>query len=113
MVAPTIVLKDGNPVLVTGTAGSNRIRSVIVQMIINTLCNNMNISKATETPRVHLEGDILHVEPGIPDNILDELSNSFNVYQWTGKNVYFGGANSVLNSEGMGDPRRGGHTIII
>ena len=113
MVAPTIVLKDGNPVLVTGTAGSNRIRSVIVQIIINTLCNNINISQATETPRVHLEGDILHVEPGIPDNILDELSNSFKVYQWKEKNVYFGGANSVLNSEGMGDPRRGGHTIII
>ena len=44
---------------------------------------------------------------------MDELSNSFYVNQWTEKNVYFGGANSVLNSEGMGDPRRGGHTIII
>jgi len=73
----------------------------------------MNISQATITPRVHLEGDILHVEPGIPDNILDELSSSFKVYQWTKKNVYFGGANSVLKSEGMGDDRRGGHTIII
>ena len=41
MMAPTIVLKNGKPVLVTGSAGSNRSRSVVIQMIVNTLCNGI------------------------------------------------------------------------
>lgn len=113
MVAPTIVLKDGKPVLVTGTAGSNRIRSVIVQMIVNIFCNGMDIETATRHPRVHLEGNILHVEPGIPNTILEMLSARYKIHHWKEQNVFFGGANSVLNSEGMGDPRRGGYTITV
>ncbi len=113
MVAPTIVLKNGKPILVTGTAGSNRIRSVIVQMIVNTLCSDMDIESATNFPRVHLEGNVLHTEPGIPDSTLEKLSSRFILHKWSEKNVFFGGANSVLGSEGMGDPRRGGYTITL
>jgi len=114
MVAPTIVLSKqssgrlGVPVLLTGSAGSNRIRSVIVQMITNILCNGMEIQEATDAPRVHLEGNVLHAEPGIPEENLVELENRYDVQRWDCLNVFFGGANSVTPEGGAADPRRGG-----
>ena len=113
MMAPTIVLKNGKPVLVTGSAGSNRIRSVVIQMIVNTLCNGMDIIKSTDLPRIHLEGDTLHAEPGVPDDELDKLSNHFKIKRWHDKNVFFGGCNSVMNDKGAGDPRRWGYTVTV
>ena len=113
MMAPTIVLKDGKPVLVTGSAGSNRIRSVIIQMIVNTLCNGMDLVKSTDSPRIHIEGNILHAEPGVPDDELDKLSKHFKIKKWHDKNVFFGGCNSVMNDKGAGDPRRWGYTVTV
>ena len=113
MMAPTIVLKDGKPILVTGSAGSNRIRSVVIQMIANTLCNGMDIVKATELPRIHLEGNTLHAEPGVPEDELDKLSKHFKIKKWHDKNVFFGGCNSVMNDKGSGDPRRWGYTVTV
>ena len=100
-------------ILVTGTAGSNRIRSVIVQMIVNTLCNGMDIDDATSYPRIHLENNILHAEPGIPNEELDKLSKYFKIKKWHNQNIFFGGANSVYNNKGMGDPRRSGFTLTL
>ena len=114
MIAPTIVLSKslsrsfGSPVLLTGSAGSNRIRSVIVQMIVNILCNGLDIQEATDAPRVHLEGDVLHAEPGIPEEDLVSLEKRHDVQRWDRLNVFFGGANSVMPDRGAGDPRRGG-----
>jgi len=118
MVAPTIVLskqssgRTGKPVLLTGSAGSNRIRSVIVQMIINILCNGMDIQRATDAPRVHLEGTILHAEPGIPEDYLIKLEQRYNVQRWDQLNVFFGGVNSVTPDGGAVDPRRGGFSAM-
>ena len=113
MMAPTIVLKDGKPILVTGTAGSNRIRSVIIQMVVNTLCNGMNIIEATDLPRIHIEGDTLHSEPGVSEDELDRLSKHFKIQRWSDQNIYFGGANSVFEDKGAGDSRRGGYTLTV
>ncbi|UCF36301.1 MAG: gamma-glutamyltransferase, partial [Acidobacteriota bacterium] len=59
MLAPTIVTREGEPVLVTGSAGSNRIRSVVVQLLVNVLDRGMSLAEATAAPRIHLEGDLL------------------------------------------------------
>lgn len=111
MVAPTIVVSDGRPVLLTGTAGSNRIRSVIVQMIVNVLCNGMEIKEATDAPRVHLEESVLHAEPGFPEETLLELENRYRLERWESQNLFFGGANSVTPQGGAGDSRRGGFSL--
>ena len=111
MLAPTVVLDNGKPCLVSGTAGSNRIRSVIVQLLTNFLCNGLDIHEATVAPRVHLEGGVLHAEPGVSEDVLQELEGTYAIERWKTLNVFFGGANSVTQDRGAGDPRRGGYAL--
>src|SRR5471032_2592623 len=51
--SPTIVLKDGKPVLVTGSPGGSRIISTVLQVIVNVLDYNMNVAAAVAAPRLH------------------------------------------------------------
>jgi gamma-glutamyltranspeptidase/glutathione hydrolase len=51
--APTIVLKDGRPVLVTGSPGGSRIISAVLQVIVNVLDYRMDIAAAVAAPRLH------------------------------------------------------------
>jgi gamma-glutamyltranspeptidase/glutathione hydrolase len=113
MVAPTVVRKNGRPILLTGTAGSNRIRSVIVQLLINSLFRGMSIEEATRAPRVHLEGHTLHCEPEIPEQELSELPEKYQLHRWQEQNLFFGGANSATCHRGTGDPRRGGIGLVL
>ena len=55
MMAPTVVLDEGSPELVLGCAGSNRIRSAILQVIVNAIDHGMEAQAAVDAPRLHLE----------------------------------------------------------
>jgi gamma-glutamyltranspeptidase / glutathione hydrolase len=69
---PTIVLKDGAPVLVTGSPGGPRIITTTLQMIVNVVDHGMNVAQATAAPRVHHQWlpDVLRVEEGLsPDTL--------------------------------------------
>jgi gamma-glutamyltranspeptidase/glutathione hydrolase len=111
MVAPTIVLHEGEPILVTGTAGSNRIRSVITQLLLWILCEGRGIKEATELPRIHLEGNLLSTEPGVSEEALCELEDRYEIHRWPSLALFFGGANSATPDQGAGDSRRGGWSL--
>ena len=64
MMAPTIVLRDGRPELVLGSAGSNRIRSAILQTIIRVVDDGLRAGDAVQAPRVHFEDGVVYAEPG-------------------------------------------------
>ena len=51
MMAPTVVLGDGAPELVLGSAGSNRIRSAILQVIVNVVDRGMDARRGGATRR--------------------------------------------------------------
>ena len=55
MMAPTVVLDEGAPELVLGSAGSNRIRSAILQVIVNAIDLGMDAQAAVDAPRLHFE----------------------------------------------------------
>ena len=65
---PTIVLKNGKPVLVTGSPGGSRIITTVLQVIVNVIDFHMPIDQAVETPRLHnqWQPDEVTVEPGFP-----------------------------------------------
>jgi gamma-glutamyltranspeptidase/glutathione hydrolase len=70
--SPTIVLKDGAPVLVTGTPGGSRIITTALQVIMNVVDHGMNVAEATFAPRIHHQWlpDELRIEEGLsPDTI--------------------------------------------
>ena len=65
MMSPTAVLRDGAPELVLGSAGSNRIRSAILQTIIRVIDDGLEAGEAVRAPRVHFEDGVVYAEPGI------------------------------------------------
>ncbi len=73
--SPTIVLKDGEPVLVTGSPGGSRIISTVLQVIVNVLDYHMDVAAAVAAPRLHHQWlpDEVRVERGFSDDVLSEL----------------------------------------
>jgi gamma-glutamyltranspeptidase/glutathione hydrolase len=73
--SPTIVLKDGKPVLVTGTPGGSRIITGVLQVILNTIDHGMNAAAAVAAPRLHNQWlpDEVRVENGFPAETIDAL----------------------------------------
>ncbi|WGD52597.1 gamma-glutamyltransferase [Bradyrhizobium sp. CB1650] len=73
--SPTIVLKDGKPVLVTGSPGGSRIISTVLQVVVNVLDYRMDVAAAVAAPRLHHQWlpDEVRVERGFADDVLFEL----------------------------------------
>lgn len=120
MMSPTIVMKDNKPRLAIGSAGSNRIRSAILQVISNILDFDMDVEEAISSSRIHTEGAGFQVEleKGIPKNVaVDFAKAGHHVSLWKEKNLFFGGVQAVAvdpktgNLTGAGDPRRGGIAV--
>lgn len=119
MMSPTLVLTSRGEAIATGSGGSNRIRSAILQVLINLLDFNMPLEKAVEQPRLHYESGLLNVERGANKAILQQLFEVFPENRlWPQKNLFFGGAHTVsIDSSkrlsGKGDSRRGGTCLQV
>lgn len=63
--SPTIVTKDGKPVLILGTPGGSRIITTVLQTILNAVDFQMNIQEAVDAPRIHHQWlpDVTKIEP--------------------------------------------------
>ncbi|HVC07645.1 MAG TPA: gamma-glutamyltransferase [Solirubrobacterales bacterium] len=115
MMAPTVVLREGEIELGLGSAGSNRIRSAILQTIVRALEEGMGPQEAVSAPRLHFEDGVLQAEPGIDEDALLRLqARGVRVKRRPQINLYFGGCQAVARDRasgalsGGGDPRRGG-----
>jgi gamma-glutamyltranspeptidase / glutathione hydrolase len=120
MMAPTIVLKDGEVELSLGSAGSNRLRSAILQATRCVVDRGMSIHEAIRAGRLHFENGVLHAEPGFDEAALDELERrGYQVVRWRGLNLFFGGTQAARRESatgtlsGAGDPRRGGAAVVV
>jgi len=73
--SPTIVLKDGKPILVTGSPGGSRIISTVLQVIVDVLDYRMDVAAAVAAPRLHHQWlpDEVRVEHGFPEETLSAL----------------------------------------
>jgi gamma-glutamyltranspeptidase/glutathione hydrolase len=108
--APTLVRRDGELELVLGSAGSNRIRSALLQVIVNMVDLGLPVQAAVDAPRLHAEDGLVSVEPGIDAAALTAAGHR--VSRFRTRNTYFGGCQAVARLgpviAGGGDPRRGG-----
>jgi gamma-glutamyltranspeptidase/glutathione hydrolase len=116
MMAPTVVLRDGVAELVLGSAGSSRIRSAILQMIIRVVDEGVRAGPAVEAPRVHFEDGVVYAEPGIDTSAVEQAARP--IARFRARNLFFGGVQAVERDRsgrfwGGGDPRRGGAAITV
>jgi gamma-glutamyltranspeptidase/glutathione hydrolase len=115
MMAPTVVLRDGEIELGLGSAGSNRIRSAIVQTVVRAVEQGMGAEEAVRAPRLHSEAGVVQAEPGIDEEALARIeARGVPVLRRPRINLFFGGVQAVARDPssgaytGGGDPRRGG-----
>lgn len=126
MMAPTIVMLadsrssrspiGGEVELVLGSAGSNRIRSALLQTIVGVVDHGLSAPEAVGAPRAHFEDGIVYHEPGIElERVLAEMGEEREVVRFHGLNLFFGGVQAVQRRDGeligAGDPRRGGVAV--
>jgi gamma-glutamyltranspeptidase/glutathione hydrolase len=116
MMAPTVVIgTDGEVELVLGSAGSNRIRSAILQVIVGVVDHGLHARDAVLAPRAHFEDDLVYAEPGVDADALRAAGRQ--VVAFRDLNLFFGGAQAVERDRvtgalsGAGDPRRGGAAV--
>ncbi|HYT09326.1 MAG TPA: gamma-glutamyltransferase [Mycobacteriales bacterium] len=116
MMAPTVVRRDGQAELVLGSAGSNRIRSALLQVVVNAVDRGMAAQEAVDAPRLHAEDGVVYVEPGIDVGAL--VAAGHTVTPFRARNLFFGGCQAAERRDGTGalcgggDPRRGGAVVL-
>jgi gamma-glutamyltranspeptidase/glutathione hydrolase len=116
MTAPTVVRRDGIAELVVGSAGSNRIRSALLQVIAHVVDGRMSPQRAVDAPRLHLERGAVHAEPGIDVAALRATGRPVSVFG--APNLFFGGCQAVGRDprsgavSGGADGRRGGAVAL-
>lgn len=109
--SPTIVLKAGKPVLVTGSPGGSRIISAVLQVIVNTIDFDMNIAAAVAAPRLHHQWlpDEVRVEHGFPETVLAALrAKGHRVVEPLGQTSANSIATTANGLSGAPDPRTRG-----
>ncbi len=119
MMAPTLVIDRDGGLTALGSGGSNRIRSAILQVLVNLLSFGLPLDQAVAAPRLHMEGDFLNIEAGLEEAPLKAALAEGSAHKiWPDRNLFFGGVHAATKSEGgtlvgAGDPRRGGVVITV
>lgn len=114
MMAPTIAQTPAGDLIALGSGGANRIRSAIVQVLLNLLAFQMSLADAVAAPRLHGEGAAIAIEPGYTEGAVAALTAAFPETQhWASQSMFFGGVHAARRRrdgsvEGVGDERRGG-----
>ncbi len=113
MMAPSVVMRGGEVELVLGSAGSNRIRSALLQTIVGVVDHGLSAPAAVRAPRAHFENGIVYHEPGLDPS---PSTPGREVVRFHDLNLFFGGVQAVERREGKlsgaGDPRRGGVAVL-
>jgi gamma-glutamyltranspeptidase/glutathione hydrolase len=106
---PTMIFKNDEPYVVTGSPGGSRIITTVLQVLVNIMDHDMNMAAAVHAPRIHHQWlpDQLELEPGYsPDTIKLLKVKGQNVKQ--GKTT--GSVQSIMYRGGLfygsSDPRR-------
>lgn len=119
MMSPTLLRSVQGDVVALGSGGSNRIRTVILQLLINLVHFGMSLEDAVHAPRIHSEAGGLNIEAGLsPECVTALLGVHPDAVLWDDRSLYFGGAHAVTRSgkgqvQAVGDPRRGGVALRV
>ena len=98
--APTMLFRDGELELVTGSPGGSRIITIVTEIILDIIDFGMNLAEATEAVRIHHQGlpDELQAERGLNRDtirLLEALGHKVVVHD------AWGSAQSILRANGM------------
>lgn len=117
MMNPSALLWPDGKRVSLGTGGSNRIRSALLQLIINLIEFQMDVTDAVALPRIHMEEDMLYIEGGFKGDFENLLNTYPGHLVFDDYNMFFGGTHVAeydgKTFHGAGDPRRAGVCHIL
>ncbi len=119
MMTPGIASAKDGSLLALGSGGSNRIRTAILQVLLNRCLAGMRLQDAIDAPRLHIERGHLDFEDFFAASDRERLIPGFPDHRaWPDRNLYFGGVHAVERTakggfEAARDPRRGGASRIV
>ncbi len=98
--APTMMFRDGELELVTGSPGGSRIITIVTQIIADIVDFNMNVAEAAAAPRMHHQGapDKLEIERGVSIDTIRLLQGLG--HEVAGRGAW-GSAESILRAGGV------------
>jgi gamma-glutamyltranspeptidase / glutathione hydrolase len=112
MMAPTLVLGDGDLELALGAAGGTRLRTALLTVLAGIVDAGLDPQTAVEAPRIHPAGDVVNAEPGADERTLEALeSRGRTVRRWLERHHYFGGVSAIGRAGAAADPRRSGAAL--
>jgi gamma-glutamyltranspeptidase/glutathione hydrolase len=111
--SPTMLLQDGKPFMVLGSAGSARIPGSIVRTVVNVVDHGMSLAEALAARRWFIAGNELHIETdGLPTSTLEALRGyGYTLTPYREMDGYFARVHAVLVDPATGtlfgasDPR--------
>ena len=113
---PTVITKDNEVFLVTGSPGGSTIITTVTQVIVNAIDHNMSIEDAVNSPRFHhqWQPDIIHYEADAITNKALIRLRAMGHEDLTRSRFSLGDANSIMmindSLEGVSDRRNAGGT---
>ncbi|MDA7948649.1 MAG: gamma-glutamyltransferase [Hyphomicrobiaceae bacterium] len=125
MMAPTIVTGSDGSLTALGSGGANRIRTAVLQVIVNLIDRGVDLETAVNAARLHVERDhtVSYEEQSwgliFTEDDLRALLDTFpEAHGWPEMNLFFGGVHTARRDakggfEGAGDPRREGITAFV
>ncbi|WP_028390065.1 gamma-glutamyltransferase [Bacillus cihuensis] len=102
-IAPTIIVKDGKPVMGIGSAGGSRIPSVITQVLVQNIKYDETIQNAIDHPRFFMEvnEDVIVVEGELSSKVKKKLRKlGFKVVEEK-SSLPFGSVQSLVVDDGV------------
>jgi gamma-glutamyltranspeptidase/glutathione hydrolase len=116
---PTLVLKDGEPMLITGSPGGSTIITTVLQVIVNTIDHGMALRDAVGQPRFHHQWKperVIHEPFGLSPDTLAILKGLGHDMRGMPGDFLLGDANSIRVMEdgsllGVSDPRNEGGAV--
>lgn len=115
-IAPTILLKDGKPLMVVGSPGAARIPATVVTLIVNTVDYGLDAEKVNSAPRFlsQRSDPFISLEARFSSEAQEGMKKKGHQLRLYGDfDLFFGGAQIILVDStgtmyGSADPRRGG-----
>ena len=100
---PTIVSREGKPVLVLGAPGATRIITAVLSVILNHIDFGMSITEAVLAPRFDCQVDTIACQARIPEGVCAEVRKKHPIQRMP---VSHGGF-ALVHAIGI-DPESGG-----
>ncbi len=101
--APTIIYKDGEPILTIGAPGATRIITGVLQVILNVLDFKMSVTDAVHAARFDCQGDLIKCQRRIPEYVCEEVRKRHPIMRLPQSHGMMGLVHAVTRSPETGE----------